>query len=60
MEQEVVTVGLELAKNVFQAHAIAADGLVLILRNLDTSKNRWRMAGGGESLPLRDSGGRKW
>lgn len=34
MEQEVVTVGLDLAKNVFQVHAIAADGAVLIRRNL--------------------------
>ena len=32
MEQEVVTVGLDLAKNVFQGHAIAADGGVLIRR----------------------------
>lgn len=30
MEQDVVTVGLELANNVFQAHAIAANGAVLI------------------------------
>lgn len=36
MEQEVVTVGLDLAKNVFQyiAIAIAVDGEVLILRKL--------------------------
>jgi transposase len=34
MEQEVVTVGLDLAKNVFQVHAIAADGAVLIRRKL--------------------------
>lgn len=34
MEQEVVTVGLDLAKNVFQVHTIAADGAVLILRKL--------------------------
>lgn len=34
MEQEVVTVGLDLAKNVFQVHAIATDGAVLIRRKL--------------------------
>ena len=30
MEQEAVTVGLDLAKNVFQIHAIAADGEVVM------------------------------
>jgi transposase len=34
MEQKIVTVGLNLAKNVFQVHAIAADGAVLIWRKL--------------------------
>lgn len=34
MEQEVATVGLDLAKNVFQVHAIATDGAVLIKRKL--------------------------
>ena len=34
MEQEVATVGLDLAKNVFQVHAIAADGGVLIRHKL--------------------------
>ena len=34
MEQEVVTAGLDLAKNVFQVHAIGADGAVLIRRKL--------------------------
>jgi len=34
MEQEDVTVGLDLAKNVFQVHAIGADGAVLIRRKL--------------------------
>ena len=34
MEKEVVTVGLDLAKNVFQVHAIGADGAVLIRRKL--------------------------
>ena len=34
MEQEVVTVGLDLAKTVFQVHVIAADGAVLIRRKL--------------------------
>jgi transposase len=34
MEQKVVTVRLDLAKNVFQVHAIAADGAVLIRRRL--------------------------
>jgi len=30
MQQEVVTVGVDLAKNVFQGHAIDADGKVLV------------------------------
>lgn len=34
MEQEVVTVGLDLAKNVFQVHAIGGDGAVLVRRKL--------------------------
>ena len=34
MKQEVVTVGLDLAKNVFQVHAIGGDGTVLIRRKL--------------------------
>jgi len=34
MEQKIVTVGLDLAKNAFQVHAIAADGAVLIRRKL--------------------------
>lgn len=34
IEQKIVTVGLDLAKNVFQVHAIAADGAVLIRRKL--------------------------
>ena len=34
MDQKIVTVGLDLAKNVFQVHAIAADGAVLIRRRL--------------------------
>lgn len=34
MEQEVVTAGLDPAKNVFQVHAIGADGAVLIRRKL--------------------------
>lgn len=38
MEQEVVTVGLDLAKSVFQVHAIAADGAVLIRRKLRRSE----------------------
>jgi len=38
MEQEVVTVGLDLAKNVFQVHAIAAEGVVLIRRKLRRSE----------------------
>lgn len=38
MEQEVVTVGLDLAKNVFQVHAVAADGAVLIRRKLRRSE----------------------
>src|SRR5690242_4544083 len=34
MKQEVVTVGLDLAKNVFQVHAIGAGGEVLVRRKL--------------------------
>ena len=34
MKQEIVTVGLDLAKNEFQVHAIAAYGAVLIRRKL--------------------------
>ena len=34
MEKEVVTVGLDLAKNVFQIHAIGSDGTVLVRRKL--------------------------
>lgn len=34
MEQKMVTVGLDLTKNVFQVHSIAADGAVLIRRKL--------------------------
>ena len=32
MQQDVVTVGVDLAKNVFQVHAIGADGKVLVQR----------------------------
>ncbi|MBA4781362.1 hypothetical protein [Blastomonas sp.] len=34
MQQKIVAVGLGLAKNVFQVHAIAADVAVLIRRKL--------------------------
>lgn len=34
MKQEVVTVGLDLAKSVFQVHAIGSDGAVLMRRKL--------------------------
>jgi transposase len=34
MKQEIVTVGLDLAKSVFQVHAIGSDGAVLIRRTL--------------------------
>lgn len=34
MQQDVVTVGVDLAKNVFQVHAIGADGKVLVRRQL--------------------------
>jgi transposase len=34
MQQDVVTVGVDLAKNVFQAHAVGADGNVLVRRQL--------------------------
>jgi len=39
MEQEVATVGLDLAMNVFQVHAIGADGAVLIRRKLRRSED---------------------
>ena len=32
MKQEVVTVGLDFAKSVFQVHAIGRDGAVLVQR----------------------------
>ena len=38
MEQDVVTVGLDLAKNVFQVHAIGVDGAVMIRRKLRRSE----------------------
>ncbi len=38
MEQEVATVGVDLAKNVLQVHAIALDGEVLIRRKLRRSE----------------------
>ena len=31
---EVVTIGLDLAKNAFQVHGIAADGKVLVCRQV--------------------------
>lgn len=34
MKQEIITVGLDLAKNVFQVHAIGRDGTVLVRRKL--------------------------
>ena len=34
MQQEVVTIGLDLAKNVFQVHAISGDGAVQVRRKL--------------------------
>ena len=34
MKQEIATVGLDLAKNVFQVHAIGSDGAVLARRKL--------------------------
>jgi len=34
MKQEIVTVGLDLAKSVFQVHAIGGDGTVLVRRKL--------------------------
>ncbi|MCB2076838.1 MAG: hypothetical protein KDE55_03960 [Novosphingobium sp.] len=37
-EQEVATVGLHLAKNVFEVHAIALDGEALIRRKLRRSE----------------------
>src|SRR5215475_6116097 len=38
MQQDVVTVGLDLGKNVFQVHAIDAEGKVLIRRQLRRSE----------------------
>lgn len=34
MQQDVITVGFDLAKSVFQVHAIGADGEVLVRRQL--------------------------
>jgi transposase len=34
MQQDIVTVGVDLAKNVFQVHAISAEGKVLVRRQL--------------------------
>lgn len=34
MQQEVVAVGLNLAKSVFQVHAIGSDGMVPVRRTL--------------------------
>lgn len=34
MQQDVVTVGVDLAKNVFRVHAAGADGKVLVRRQL--------------------------
>ena len=34
MQQDIVTIGLDLAKSVFQVHAIGADGEVLVRRQL--------------------------
>lgn len=34
MQQDIVTVGVDLAKTVFQIHAISADGKVLVRRQL--------------------------
>lgn len=34
MQQDIVTVGVDLAKNVFQVHAIGADGKVLVRRRI--------------------------
>lgn len=48
MEQEVATVGLDLAMNVFQIHAIATDGAVLIKRNVR------RTVDGGVKCPRSD------
>lgn len=38
MQQDIVTVGVDLAKNVFQVHAIGADGKVLIRRQIRRSE----------------------
>ena len=34
MHQEIATVGLDLAKNVFQVHGVSADGRVVVRRQL--------------------------
>lgn len=38
MQQDVLTVGVDLAKNVFQVHAMEADGRVLVRRQLRRSQ----------------------
>lgn len=40
MQQDVVTVGVDLANNVFQVHAIGADGKVLMRRQLRRAEVR--------------------
>jgi len=48
MKQKVVTVGLDLAKSVFQVHAIGRDGAVLVRRKL----RRAEVIGFFEDLPV--------
>ncbi|VXD07312.1 transposase [Sphingomonas sp. T1] len=48
MKQKVVTVGLDLAKSVFQVHAIGSDGAVLVRRKL----RRAEVIGFFEDLPV--------
>lgn len=47
MKQEVVTVGLDLARSVFQVHAIGGEGAVLVRRKL----RRAEMVGFFAELP---------
>jgi hypothetical protein len=60
--KEVVTIGLDLAKNVFQVHGIGADGGVLVRRQLRRAEvlrflSGFRLASSGwKPVPRRITG----
>jgi len=57
MKQEVATVGLDLAKNVFQVHAISSDGAALVRRKLRRAEVIVRVPGfvSGHNVSLQPS-----